>query len=78
MKRFQFKTSKPSARPAGKLHVRVEYELDAQFISELIDTGFLTYARVMRIASGKEDLFTTLCDEVEAHNEKVNKEKDSK
>jgi hypothetical protein len=69
--KFKKTVNTPSAKPVGKLHVRVEYELDAQFISDIIDTGFVTASRITQLMEGK-DIFTILYNEVETHGkEKV-------
>ena len=40
---------------AGTIHVRVEYEMDAQFVADMINTGFNTFARFTALTEGRPD-----------------------
>ena len=54
-KKAKAKQLPQSVNGVGRLHVHVEYTLDAQFISELLDTGFDSYNRFVALASGLPD-----------------------
>ena len=55
MKFRRNKDNSQSAPSAGMIHVRVEYEMDAKFIADLINTGFNTFARYTALDEGRPD-----------------------